>query len=160
MGVTPPELVTGFHTFDPRVFGLPFFLSIAQLVEADDMLERFRRGDVSHDLAARFIAGSAKSSFRDVEIVPVVGVNGVYYDTSPRSLHSYLWKWLLWRCGRLPRQLCRYCGNSFEVPPGPGQPPRYCPEHRASRYRQSVRGGRVPAMQIPNALDSSDDQEE
>ncbi len=102
------------------------------------------------------IVAAAGQGLRDMEVVPVVRAQGISYDARPRSLRAYLWAWSLWRLGKVPRNLCLYCGEAFRLEPGPGQPPRYCPDHRSSKYRQAVRANRAPSMQIPSDFDEEE----
>lgn len=81
-----------------------------------------------------------------VAVLPVFRDLGIAYDGAPTSLRAYLWEYLLQQLGNTGSDVCRYCGNQFELPTGRGRPPRFCVEHRAPKFQQRARRGTAPSM--------------
>lgn len=156
VGVTPPSMAVDMFKA-PRALGShDLALEFGRLVSGKRALDRLVARTASIDDVAAGLLASAHRPLQDCEVFPVIKPEGVVYDARPRSLRSYLWQWLLWRCGRVPRQLCRYCAEPFVSPPGPGKPPAYCPAHRDSKFRHRVRKNQAPSMRIPSEFDEED----
>lgn len=130
---------------------------VEDIVGVHRTLEAIRRRQLDADaVAASIVHAATEIGLRDMAVEPVLRSPGISYDARPLTLRAMVWKWLLWRLGRIPRQICVYCNEPFELTGGPGQPPLYCPDHRGSKFRHAVKANRAPAMQIPPEFDEED----
>lgn len=156
VGVTPPGMVKDIRLAARSLSHLEFATKAEGLTGGKRAVEALVARQAPIDDVSSALLSGAHDALQDCEVFPVIRPEGVIYDARPRSLQAYLWQWLLWRCGRVPRQLCRYCAEPFDSPPGPGQPPAYCPDHRDSKYRHRVRKNQAPSMRIPSAFDEEE----
>lgn len=103
-----------------------------------------RRSRLANDLVARWSPDSLDHRF-----FPVLHDGAVSFQSAPESLRGYLFEYVFGRLDGSVRVLCKYCNAEFQPVIGPGPRPKYCPEHRSSRFRERVAVSTIRSRPAP-----------
>lgn len=147
LGVTP---AVSFH-----LEGMKLHLLNERIANSSTPVARAETANLILEWSRPYLTGGLR-------VVPLFRAGGLAFDAEPLNLGSYLWLHLFSRCGRNVVRYCRYCGESFETSARsrPGTVPKYCPEHRAGRFRQAVREHRAPSGKCSREPDPDELEQE